>query len=471
MVEKVVEQKILEVQSPFDRKKIAEIPMVSEKAVEGALSSARELFENRDAWLPAYERIAILERLWQIMDKQRDRLIETAVSEGGKPHKDTVVELDRAIGGVKLAAQAVQNLHGEHVVMGTTRASTNRAAWTSFEPIGPVVSLSAFNHPINLIVHQAITAVAAGCPVIVKPALDTPLSCIELVKLLQEAGLPERYCSSIVCSNELAERLATDPRVGYLSFIGSARVGWYLRSKLSPGTRCALEHGGVAPVIVDASADLDELIPAIAKGGFYHAGQVCVSVQRVYVPEELLGEVANRLSSVAATLKVGDPADPDTDVGPLIRPGEVDRVEAWVREAVEEGAELRHGGKRLSDTCLEPTVLVNPREASKISKEEVFGPVVCLYGYANLDSAIAKANSLPFAFQSAVFSRDLDRALYATQRLNSTAVMVNDHTAFRVDWMPFGGRDLSGLGMGGIQHSVKEMSREKLVVLKSKSLS
>lgn len=466
---------LIEVKSPFDRSTITSLPLATADGVEAALAKAKALFDNRDGWLPPHQRIAILEKLARLMEERKDHLVTTAIAEGGKPHADTVVEVERAISGVKLGIQAIHELHGEQVPMGITAASAGRLATTFPEPIGVVVSLSAFNHPLNLAVHQIVPAIAAGCPVIFKPATNTPMSGYEFIKLLGEAGLPEGWVQYILCDNDLAEKLATDKRVGYLSFIGSARVGWMLRSKLAPGARCALEHGGVAPVIVDASSVetpelIEEIVAPIVKGGFYHAGQVCVSVQRVYVPAAKLDAFAASLAKRASALKVGDPKDPATEVGPLIRPGEVDRVAAWVDEAVKAGAKLVCGGKRISETCYEPTVLVNPPVDVRISKEEVFGPVVCVYSYNEMDAAIAAANDVPYHFQAAVFSKNIDTAMYCVQRLNATAVMVNDHTAFRVDWMPFGGRDGSGLGMGGITHSANEMSRIKLMVVKSAKL-
>lgn len=458
------------VRSPYDRRTIKAVDLESADRVEELLSSARTLYEDRDAWIPAHERIAILERLAVLMEKSRDELIKTACQEGGKPYTDTVVEVDRAISGVRLGVAAIHNLHGEEVRMGVTPASTNRLAFTTREPIGVVVSLSAFNHPLNLIVHQTVPAIAAGCPVIVKPAAPTPLSCLLFVKLLHQAGLPEKWCQAIVCNNENAEKLATDRRVGYLSFIGSAKVGWYLRSKVAPGTRCALEHGGVAPVIIDRSAKIDESINPLVKGGFYHAGQVCVSVQRIFVPEEFMDDFAAKFAARARELKVGDPADKATEVGPLIRPDEVTRIAEWVDEATAGGATLLCGGKALSQTLYAPTVLLNPPEDARVSTQEVFGPVVCLYSYKTMDEAIKRSNSLPYAFQASVFAQDVDAALGAAARLNATAVMVNDHTAFRVDWMPFGGRAQSGLGLGGIEYSAREMSQEKLVVLKSAAM-
>ncbi len=322
--------------------------------------------------------------------------------------------------------------------------------------------------------HQTIPALAVGCPVLIKPAGLTPLSCYRLVEILYEAGLPPEWCQVVLPSRDVAQKLVCDERTNFFSFIGSAKVGWMLQSKLSPGTRSALEHGGAAPVIVDASmfdqggaSKLEDMVAGLTKGGFYHAGQVCVSVQRVYAPNSYCEDLAERIASQAKVLKVGDQLDPDTEVGPLITPAEVDRVAAWVETAVAQGATLVCGGHKISETCYEPTVLLNPPEDCEVSQQEIFGPVVCVYGYKDKDDALNRANGLPFAFQAAVYTQLLDDALDMAQRLNATAVMVNDHTAFRVDWMPFGGRDASGIGMGGIPYSMHEMTRDKMIVIKS----
>jgi acyl-CoA reductase-like NAD-dependent aldehyde dehydrogenase len=333
--------------------------------------------------------------------------------------------------------------------MNINTASARRVAFTQREPIGVVVAVSAFNHPLNLIVHQVGPAIAAGCPVIVKPAGDTPLSCLCLVDILREAGLPPGWCEALVTDDTVATQLVTDRRVGFFSFIGSARVGWMLRSKLAPGARCALEHGGAAPAIVAPDADLDSAVPKLVKGGFYHAGQVCVSVQRIFAHRSIVQTLGARVAEQARRLKVGDPTLPETDVGPLIRKQEVERVDAWVREAIDGGASLLCGGQAISASCYAPTVLLEPPAECKVSTQEVFGPVVCVYAYDELDDAIARANSLPVAFQAAVFTRDHATAMRAYDRLDASAVMVNDHTAFRVDWMPFAGLRESGLGVGG----------------------
>jgi len=456
-----------QVTNSFDGSLIREIPKQTAADVEQALDTGHCLFNDRNAWLPAFKRIAILEKTVEIMTAEIEDLTLLAASEGGKPYVDSKVEVLRAIQGVKLAIEHVSHIKGEEIPMGLTESSAQRLAFTRREPIGLVTSISAFNHPLNLTIHQTVPAIAVGCPVIIKPSDRTPLSCMRFVEILHEAGLPEGWCQVAVCGRNEAEKLVTDPRVNFFSFIGSGRVGWMLRSKLAPGARCALEHGGAAPVIVDKSADLEPMLESVLKGGFYHAGQVCVSVQRVYVPESMCKDFAARLTAGAKKLKVGDQMDPATEVGPLILPREVDRVAEWVEQARESGAEILCGGKKISDTCYEPTVILNPADDAIVSQKEIFGPVVCIYSYKNKDEAIKKANSLEVAFQAAIYTNDLTDALDTSKKLNATAVMVNDHTAFRVDWMPFGGRDASGVGMGGIQYSMHEMTREKMLVFKS----
>ncbi|MCK8787281.1 aldehyde dehydrogenase family protein [Roseomonas sp. NAR14] len=456
----------LQVVRAFDRVPFAEVAMDDAAALERKLAAAEHAFRDRAGRLPVFERMALLGRLAALMEARRTHLAEQIAREGGKPLPDATVEVIRAIDGVRNAAEELRNFAGREIPMGLTPFSTGRLAFTTREPAGVVAAISAFNHPLNLIVHQVVPAVATGCPVIVKPATATPLSCLDLVALLHEAGLPEPWCQTLVTDdNALAEALATDPRIAFLSFIGSARVGWHLRSRLAPGTRCALEHGGAAPAIVDRSAELERVIEPLAKGGYYHAGQVCVSVQRIFVHEERLEEFAERFAARVAALRVGDPLLPDTEVGPLILPRETDRVAAWTEEAVAAGATLLGGG-RLSETTLRPAVLVRPPAEAKVSTLEIFGPVTCVYGFRAIGEAIEAANALPFAFQASIFTRDIDPALEAAERLDASAVMINDHTAFRTDWMPFAGLRQSGYGTGGIPYTMRDMTHEKMLVLR-----
>jgi acyl-CoA reductase-like NAD-dependent aldehyde dehydrogenase len=457
--------KTLDVVNPYSLDVIGSVPMSSWGEVEPLLETAYRLHRAGKP-LPGYKRIEILEKTASLMQDDFDDLAYLIADEGGKPLVDARVEVTRAIDGVRLCAQEIAQTKGTEIPMDLTEAGAGRVAFTSREPIGVVIAASAFNHPLNLIVHQVGPAVATGCPAIVKPAGDTPLSAQKFVNMLYEAGLPQDWCRFITCDNETAEKLITDDRVAFLSFIGSARVGWMLKSKLAPGTRCALEHGGVAPVIVDESADIDAMIPLLVKGGFYHSGQVCVSVQRVFAPKDMAADIAAKIAAEAEKLTVGNATRDDVDCGPLIRPAEVDRVEEWVNEAVDGGAELITGGKRLGDTTYAPTVLLNPAENAKVTTSEVFGPVVCVYGYDDMDDAVQRANSLPYAFQASVFTKDLDRAMSAIKRLDATAVMVNDHTAFRVDWMPFAGRRHSGYNTGGIGYTMHDMTQDKMAVIK-----
>jgi acyl-CoA reductase-like NAD-dependent aldehyde dehydrogenase len=269
----------------------------------------------------------------------------------------------------------------------------------------------------------------------------------------------------VINDHHLATQLVCDPRVGFFSFIGSPRVGWMLRSKLAAGTRCALEHGGAAAVIVAEDADMANALPKLVKGGFYHAGQVCVSVQRIYAHESIARQLASDIATHAKALIVGDPLQISTEVGPLINPKEVERVSQWVEQAKGDGAELLAGGKALSPTCYAPTVIYNPSDNIQVSQSEIFGPVICIYPYSDIDNAIKRANQLPYAFQAAIFTKDIQRATYCYHQLDASAVMVNDHTAFRVDWMPFAGLRQSGLGIGGIPYTIDDMQNQKMMVI------
>jgi len=460
----------LEVTAPFDGAELASIAAADSGTVDQALSTALNLFQNRASWLPAAQRIEILNKTAKLMEAQFEALAHGAAQEGGKPLLDSRVEVARAIDGVKSCVELMRTESGREIPMNLNAASAGRIAVTQKEPIGVVVAVSAFNHPLNLIIHQVGPAIASGCPVIIKPAEDTPLSCFRFVDLLREAGLPEEWCQPLVVKDlEVASQLVTDPRVSFFSFIGSAKVGWMLRSQLAPGARCALEHGGAAPVIVMEDADMADALPLLAKGGFYHAGQVCVSVQRVFAHESLARDLAEQLAAQAKQLKIGDPTAEDTDVGPLIRHREVDRVDEWVQAALAEGTESLSGAKKLSESCYDCTVLYDPPASAQVSQLEIFGPVICVYPYRDLDEAIQRANSLPYAFQAAVFTQDIDRALYASERLAASAVMINDHSAFRVDWMPFAGLKQSGLGVGGIPYTYHDMQIEKMTVIRKKT--
>jgi len=467
-----LEGEVLEVTSPYDGQMLATVATSNAAGVEQALVHASRLFADRAGWIPVGQRIASLERMITLLKEQAESLAQGASLEGGKPLIDSRIEMARCIDSIRICVDTLRTGHSNPPVMGVNAASKNRVALMQKEPVGVVVAVSAFNHPLNLIAHQVGPAIAAGCPVIVKPAGDTPLSCLRLVRLFHQAGVPEGWLQCVVPESvQLAEALVTDARVSFFSFIGSAKVGWSLRSKLAAGTRCALEHGGVAPVIMCADADVKAALPGLMKGAFYHAGQVCVSVQRVFVHASIARELADQMAKLAKVLVVGDPASEQTEIGPLIRAREVDRVDVWVKEAVAGGAKLLCGGDKLDYHCYAPTVLFDAPHDASVSTREIFGPVVCIYPFTELDTAIAEANSLDVAFQASVYSSNLDTALGIANCLDASAVMINDHTAFRVDWMPFAGLKHSGLGVGGIPFAIRDMQIDKMTVIHSDSIT
>lgn len=456
---------VLEVLSPYDLSSVEKLELCDWAYIDTALKRARRLYETKKLWIPAFRRAEILTSLAGRVEADAEEYAHLIAREGGKPITDARIEVMRAISGIRYAAAHIgEVMRGEVIDNGFSAAPAGRRMTTSRSPLGVVAAISAFNHPLNLVVHQVVPAVAVGAPVIVKPSLDTPLCCLKLVELLTQAGLPEGWVQVVLCDNQLAEKLATDPRVSFLNFIGSAKVGWRLRSLLPPGTRCALEHGGNAPVIMLTYANQDAAIPTILKGGMSHAGQVCVSVQRVFAPWAEVGHFARKLGEAAERLEVGNPLMDATQVGPLISPQQVLRVHEWVQEAIAGGAKLMSGGLPVSKTQYQPTILLDPPDHVKVSSEEIFGPVICVYGYDEAEDAVRRANASKYAFQAAVWGREYDAIQRVVDGLDAATVMVNDHTAFRVDWMPFGGRKHSGLGVGGIPYTMLDYTQAKLVV-------
>ncbi len=455
----------LTVCSAWTQEPIRELPCDSAEACERFLADAHRLWKAGP--LPKSQRIEILEKASKLISERAEELALQIALEGGKPYTDALVEAHRAAASVKSAAETLAHKAGTEIPMGLTPSTEGYRAYTRLEPIGPVMAVSAFNHPLNLIAHQVAPAVAAGCPIIVKPASATPLSCISFLEILREAGLPEEWARSVIITNDLATKLVTDPRIAFFAFIGSAKIGWWLKSQLPPGTRCALEHGGSAPVIIAADADLDDAASRVAKGGYYHAGQVCVSSQRIFVDASIHDAFLAKFKAIVEALKVGDPQKEDTEVGPLIKPGEVTRVHEWVEEAIASGAECITGGNVISETAYQPTILAGPAPDTKISSQEIFGPVTAVYPFDTLEAAIALANDVEWAFQASIFTQSLKTAELVTDQLNAATVMVNEHTAFRADWMPFAGWAGSGYDTGGIPYTFHSMTREKMVVTRA----
>ena len=454
--------------APWDRQPIAQLGFMNEaQAFENLETLVRTFKEKKQP--KTHERIAIMKRAAKLVLDKHEEFSDLIAWEGGKPLKDARAEVTRAINSLEYAAEEAGRIAGHEYPMRGTKAASGRIAFSYPEPIGVVLAISAFNHPLNLIVHQVAPAIAVGCPVLIKPASETPLSCLHFLEILYEAGLPPEMCLPMIGSGEMAEKIARSGKAAFVTFIGSAKVGWHLRSVLAPGTRFSLEHGGVAPVIVDASADLETAIPTLIKGGYYHAGQVCVSVQRIYVHEDRFAEFEEKFVAGVKALKTGNARLSDTDCGPIIRTRDLERIDEWVQDAVGAGATLLCGGKKMGETTYTPTVLKNVPRDDRVMKQEIFGPVVALESFRDLSKAIECANNVDWAFQSAVFAQDLEVALQAARGLRASAVMINEATTFRVDWMPFRGDGLSGFGTGGIPFTMHDMTTEKMVVIKSPS--
>ena len=455
----------LNVFNPYTDELISSEVMLSKKEALSKLSEAYYIHKKNTSGISKKNRIEILENFYQLLQKNSQEIIELSVSEGGKPIQDSQIEMQRALEGVKLGIQSIRNLNGEMIPMNLNSASSNKLAFTTKSPIGVVFSISAFNHPINLTIHQIIPCIAAGCPVLYKPALSTPLVSKKIIKLLYKAGLPKEWCTHIICDNETTADLAKSDLIGYISFIGSSKVGWSIKQKMAAGVKIILEHGGTAPVIIARDADLKKAVPQIANSGFYHAGQVCVSAQKIYVHNDLIDSFISQLNLQAQLKKIGNPLNENTLIGPIISKSSLERIDNWVQEAINEGATLICGGNKLQNNCYEPTVLLNPSPNSLVSKEEIFGPVMCIYSFNENEEAIQLANKSPYIFQSAAYTNTLNQAFYFSKKLNGACVIINNHPAFRVDWMPFGGQGLSGEGLGGIEYSVKEMLKQKLVII------
>ena len=456
---------LLNISNPYTSELISTLHLQSREEAVEVFNMSFDLFQKSPLGLSKAKRIEVLEQFYILLQENREELIQLSLSEGGKPLHDSIIEMDRALEGVKLSIQSIFKIYGEEIPMDLNNASSNKLAFTQKGPIGVVFAISAFNHPINLAVHQIIPAIAAGCPVIYKPALTTPLVSKKLIELLYNAGLPDGWCSYLLCDDDTTSILCENDKISHISFIGAAQIGWEIKRKIAPGVTLTLEHGGNAPVILTAETNIEKASEDIAKAGFYHAGQVCVSAQRIYVHNSILKQFTEKLKNVTMRQKVGDPAHPETLIGPIITKKAQNRIHQWIQKAIKEGASLICGGMELSNNCYAPTVLLNPSEDSLVSTEEIFGPVLCVYSYENVNNAIERANRSPYIFQSAAYTENLNQALLFAKKLNGSAVMINTHPAFRVDWMPFGGQGRSGEGLGGIEYAVKSMQKQKMVVI------
>jgi acyl-CoA reductase-like NAD-dependent aldehyde dehydrogenase len=451
----------IEVRSPYDGALVGRVPKAGAAETRRALDAAEGAMREP---LPAHERAAILDGVAALLSEQADELAKTISAEAGKPLKASRIEASRAVSTFTMAAVEARKLAGDVVPMDASPSGAGKLAFTLRLPIGIVAAISPFNFPLNLVAHKLAPALAAGCAVVLKPASQTPLSALLLAELETEAGLPPGWLN-VVCgpAGEIGDVLVEDERVKLITFTGSAPVGWRIRER-APRKRVNLELGNATPVIVAADADLDDAAARLAANAFSFAGQSCISVQRIYVERGAYDAFLERFLPRVESLKVGDPADEDTEVGPLIAESERDRVLTWIEEARSEGAQVLTGGTRDGE-LLRPTVIAKASPAAKVSCEEVFGPLCTVTAYDTLDEAIALANGTRFGLQAGIFTSDTKSALRAARELEFGGVTVNEAPTFRADQMPYGGVKDSGNTREGPAYAIREMTEERVVVL------
>jgi glyceraldehyde-3-phosphate dehydrogenase (NADP+) len=453
----------LDVVSPYDDRPIGRTWLAGdaefEKAAAGAVAAAREM-----AALPAFERAAILSRASAELARRKEEIATTLSREAGKPIKDALIEAERAATTFQVAAEEARRLGGEYVPMDLAPHGSGRIAIVKRFPVGPVAAISPFNFPLNLTAHKIAPAIAAGNPIVLKPATRTPLSAITLGDIVVRAGLPPAAISVLPMARTTGDRLVTDERFKLLTFTGSSAVGWGMKARAGK-KKVILELGGNAGVIVDDSADVAFAAARVAAGGFAFAGQSCISVQRVYVHARVFDEFAAALLHLVDALKVGDPLDPATDLGPMIERDEVDRIDEWVREAVAAGARVLIGGNRLGGSLYAPTILTDVPRDARVCSQEVFAPLVVLAPFTSFEDALAEVNRSTYGLQAGVFTAGLEHALQAFDTLEVGGVLVNDVPTWRIDNMPYGGIKDSGLGREGPKYTIEEMTEPRLLVI------
>ncbi|MBI3355526.1 MAG: aldehyde dehydrogenase family protein [Nitrospirae bacterium] len=451
--------------NPFNGQVIADVVQATESDVEQAAASTSGTAATMSK-LPAHARYNILQQIAAMIYQRRGEFASTITAEAGKPIADAKREVSRAIQTFTVAAEEARRIPGEAVPLDWTPGTDSHLGILRRFPIGPVLGITPFNFPLNLVAHKVAPALAAGNPILIKPAPQTPLTALLLGEVALNAGLPPGGLNVVPCDNALAEKLVVDPRFKLLSFTGSAPVGWMLKAKCGK-KRVTLELGGNAGVVIEPDADLDLAAQRCAAGGFGYAGQTCISVQRVFVHHSIADLFTTKLLMHVARLKAGDPTDEATTIGPLIDQAAAQRVESWIGEAVAEGARVLLGGKRMG-SVVEATVLSNVKPEMKVSCREVFGPVVTVTPYRQLSEAIALLNQSDYGLQAGVFTQDINKIFHAFRHLEVGAVLANEIPTFRADHMPYGGVKDSGLGREGIRVAIEDMTEPKLLVLNLK---
>ncbi len=451
----------VEVRSPYSGEVVSRVAKGGAEETKRAIDAAQQAMLEP---LPAHKRAEILVKVVAGIARRHDEIARQISDEAGKPLKAARVETSRAMSTYTFAAVEARKLAGEMVPMDAAQAGEGKLGFTLRRPIGIVGAISPFNFPLNLVAHKLAPALAAGCAVVLKPASQTPLSALMLAELEDEAGLPPGWLSVVVGpSAEIGDVLVEDERVKAITFTGSGGVGWGLKER-APKKKVSLELGNATPVIITADADIEATAAAMAANAFAFAGQSCISVQRIYVERPAYDRFVEAFVPRVRELKVGNPADDETDVGPVIDAGAKERILTWVEEARSGGAEILAGGEE-QDGLIQPTVIANASPELKVSCEEVFGPVVTVNAVDSLDEAIELANSTRYGLQAGIFTTRLDSALQAARELDFGGVIVNEAPTFRSDQMPYGGVKDSGNTREGPAYAVRELTEERLVVI------
>ena len=452
------------VRSPYDDTVIGEIPAMTAADVDAAVAKAKQALHEHP--LPLWKRADILDKAAARLAARRDEFAEIIAKEAAKPIKTARVEAERAVGTFQFAAAEARKLGGEMIPLDAIPAGEGKLGFTLRVPIGVIGAIAPFNFPLNLVAHKLGPAIAAGCPVVLKPASQTPFSSIVLAKMLvDECGLPADYLHVVTGGGGTVGNAIVDhPDIALITFTGSPEVGWGIRSR-APRKRVGLELGNNAPCIIEADGDWATAAAKIKVAGFSHAGQSCISTQRVFVHASVAQQFTDALVAHVETLVVGDPMDEATDVSALISKGERDRVAGWVAEAEVQGATIATGGTLDDAGVLRPTVITNARHDMKVCAQEVFGPVVTVASYDDLDEALRQANDSKYGLQAAIFTRNIDVALKAVRTLDFGGVLVNEVPTWRADQQPYGGLRDSGNTREGPAFSVKEMTEIRMVVM------
>lgn len=458
----IAEGEPIEVRSPYDGSVVGTIHRATAEHAENAVRAAEKAFEVTRKLAP-YERQRILQKISEGIRARREEFAHVMALEAGKPVRTARVEVDRAAFTFAIAAEEATRIKGEWIPLDLLPTAAGRSGIIRRFPLGPILAIAPFNFPLNLVAHKVAPAIAAGCTVVLKPASKTPLCSLLLAETAEKAGLPAGALNVLPLANSDAERLVSDDRLKLLSFTGSGPVGWSLKAKAGK-KRVLLELGGNAAVIVHSDADVDDAARRCVQGGFSYAGQSCISVQRIFAQRGIEPKFTENLVAGVRKLRVGDPLDETTDVGPMIGENDARRTASWIEEAVAGGAKLLCGGKR-KGAVLEPSVLTQTKPDMKVNCEEVFAPVVVVEPYDEFDDAIRRVNDSSYGLQAGVFTRDAQLLFRAFEQLEVGGVIANDMSSFRIDHMPYGGVKDSGLGREGLRYAIEEMTEPRLLVL------